>query len=275
VGPALNAPVDDGGLRISICGQLTVAAGDVVIREEQLPGRQGRRLWAYLVLERRRPLGRDELATAVWGDEIPDAWDSSLNALASRIRAALRSAAERAPELRLRGSPRQYALELPADAFVDRERAWSAIHHVQALSKGGDLRGAFTESLIAAEIAGRGFLPGEDGEWVEAERRMLRDLEAQALDALAEAELASGRALEAERVARRLLARDPLRESGYRMLMRALAANGNAAQALRVIDECRRVLREVAGTVPSAETERVYAALAGPRPASLDRDRPI
>jgi len=114
--------------------------------------------------------------------------------------------------------------------------------------------------VIAHEIAARGFLPGEDGEWIEAERRVLRDIELQSLEAIAEAEIAEGRAAEAERVARTLIGRDALRESGYRLLMRALAAGGNGAQAARVMEECRLALA-AADAAPSAETERVYREL--------------
>ena len=51
-------------------------------------------------------------------------------------------------------------------------------------------------------------------------RRTLRDLEIQALEAICEVELEAMRADEAERAARRLIATDNLRESGYRLLMR-------------------------------------------------------
>src|SRR5439155_8743926 len=84
-----------------------------------------------------------------------------------------------------------------------------------------------------------------------------RDFELQALEAICDAKLAQDRPLEAERVARRLIAADSLRESGYRCLMRALAASGNAAQAAAVMAECRTALGLVAAR-PSAETERVF-----------------
>ena len=155
-----------------------------------------------------------------------------------------------------------YSLVLPADAFVDRERAWSAIHHVQAIRRAGDVGGAWAEAVIANEIAARGFLPGEEGDWIEAERRVLRDVELQALEAIAEAEIDQRRPSEAERVARRLIARDALRESGYRLLMRALAAAGNGAQAARVMEECRLALGGAA-VAPSAETLRVYREVSG------------
>src|SRR2546430_11352518 len=36
-------------------------------------------------------------------------------------------------------------LELPGDVFIDRERAWIAIHHVQALLRQGDVANAWAE----------------------------------------------------------------------------------------------------------------------------------
>src|SRR5687768_1424222 len=56
-------------LRIYVCGRLAVEAGSVVVREADFPARQGRRLWAYLVLNRRLPVGRADLAEAVWGED--------------------------------------------------------------------------------------------------------------------------------------------------------------------------------------------------------------
>jgi DNA-binding SARP family transcriptional activator len=248
-------------VRVTICGQLRIESADAVIEEAALPGRLGRKLWAYLVLNRRRPVGRGEIATALWGQEEPDAADASVNALISRLRSALGHLDP--PEgTELRSATGTYTLTLPADVFVDRERAWDAIHHVQAIRRRGDAAAAWAEAVIAHEIAARGFLPGEDGEWIEAERRTLRGIELQALEAIVEAEIDQRRPAEAERAARTLIARDGLREAGYRLLMRALAAGGNGAQAARVMEECRVALAG-AGVMMSAETERVYREVSG------------
>jgi DNA-binding SARP family transcriptional activator len=246
-------------VRISICGRLRVETDAGVVEEESLPGRLGRRLWVYLVLNRRRPVGRGEIGAALWGEDSPDAADASLYALASRLRSAMEKVA---PDIELRASGGTYSLGLPGDVFVDRERAWTAIHHVQALRRQGDTADAWAEAVIANEIAARGLLPGEDGVWIEAERRTLRDIELRALEAIGQAEIDRHRADEAERVGRRLIAADPLRESGYRLLMLALAAGGNPAQAAGVMNECRATLA-AAGASPSAETERVYREVIG------------
>ena len=247
-------------MRVLVCGRLSIEEGDLIVAETALPGRLGRRLWSYLVLHRRRPVGRGELVEALWGDASPEVEDASLNALTSRVRSVIAPLGKERAELR--GSSGAYSLHLSADVFVDRERAWTAIHHVQAMRREGKVREAWAEAIIANEIAARGFLPGEDAPWIEAERRTLREIELQALEAVCDAELDQRRASEAERVARRLITADPLRESGYRYLMRAVAQGGNAAQAVAVMEECRDALGAVAAK-PSAETERVFREIVG------------
>ncbi len=251
-----------GELRIYICGQPAIEAGATVVREADLPGRQGRRLWVSLVLHRRGPVGRGDLAEAIWGDDVPDAWESTLNALASRLRRALAPLAEAAPALAIRGEPGRYALTLPDDAFVDWERAREAIHEADRLVFAGEPGAALAEARVAMEIAARGFLPGEDAPWIAGQRQALREIRLRAGERTVEAELARGRPDLAETEARLLLALDPLREASYRWLMRALAAGGNPAQAARVYAACRRELRERAGMTPSAETERVFREIA-------------
>ena len=247
-------------MRVFICGSLRIEFERSSVSEAAFPGRLGRRLWAYLVLNRRRPVGRGELADALWQEASPDAADASLNALVSRLRTIVSQGDGHAT---IRASTGTYVLVLPDDVVVDRERAWTAINHVRAVRRQGDIRGAWAEAVIANEIAARGFLPGEDGAWIEAERRTLRDVELQALEAIGDAEIDQARPDEAERVARRLIASDALRESGYRLLMRALAAGGNRAQAVRVMAECRAALA-AASASPSAETERVFRQVLTP-----------
>lgn len=250
-------------LRIYLCGRLAIECGDQAIREADLPGRQGRRVWAYLVVHRRGPVGRDELAGAVWGEEQqPDAWDEALSALVSKLRAMLRPLSSVA-ELSIDRSVGRYALQLPSDTFIDLERAKAAVHEAERLGHEGEFAGAWAEAHIAGEITARGFLPGEDLPWIAGQRRALADIHMRALELAAEAELRRGRPEGAQFEARQLIQADPLYESGYRLLMRALAASGNRAEAARVIDECRAVLRTQAGMAPSQETEQTFREITG------------
>lgn len=256
-----EASPDRAPLRVHVCGRLSIECGGTVLRESDLPARQGRRLWAFLVLQRHRPVPRELLAVAVWGEETPEALDAALNALVSRLRVVLRRVGDGvAPSVR--GEVGRYELLLPGESFVDFERARTAIHEAETLMRAGEPARALAEARVAMEIALRGFLPGEEGAWIEGARRELSEITVRALESTVECELLRGAPAAAEREARYLLGLDPLRESGYRLLMRALAAGGNAAQASRVILECRRVLLEQTGIPPSAETERVFRELA-------------
>jgi pentatricopeptide repeat protein len=53
----------------------------------------------------------------------------------------------------------------------------------------------------------------------------------------------------------------PFRESGYRVLMAALAARGNTADALRVYDDLMRLLSDELGIIPSKQTRELHAQL--------------
>ncbi len=250
--------------------------GTTVLREADLPARQVRRLWAYLVLHRVRPVGRDDLAVALWGDDVPDAWASTLNALVSRVRRILAPLAAAAPGLAIHGESGRYALTLPADAFVDIERARTAIHDADRFMYRRDFGPALAEARVAMEIAGRGFLPGEEAPWIEGQLRTLAEFRVRALECTVEAELGRGRHDLAETEAQALIALDPLRESGYRLLMRALAAGGNAVQATRVYADCCRALRDHVAATRSIETVRLLHELTrGPATAAREhRSRP-
>ena len=71
--------------RIQLCGTLALEINGRRI-DHQLPGRQGRLLVAYLVLHRLRLIRRDELIDALWSDRPPNAAETALSALLSKLR---------------------------------------------------------------------------------------------------------------------------------------------------------------------------------------------
>ena len=71
-----------------------------------------------------------------------------------------------------------------------------------------------------------------------------------------------------ERAARALIDAEPYRESGYVLLMEALAAQGNVAEGLRVFDRLRTLLRDELGTTPSPEAIAAHERLLHPGRAS-------
>jgi len=218
-------------------------------------------LWAFLVLRRHQPAGRSDAAAAVWGDAMPDAWDDALSVLVTRLRRSLKPITGKCPEPAIRGGEGRYQLDLPPGSIIDLERAKASLHRAEVLMRRREWESALADARVATEIAARGFLNGEGGEWVEGERRLLNETRIHALECTVTAELARDNAALAEREAEHLVALAPLRESGHRLLMRALAAGSNRGEAVIAYDRCRRLLREQVGVAPSAETERLYREL--------------
>ena len=154
-----------------------------------------------------------------------------------------------------------YRLELPEGTWVDVIVAANAAQEAEEALAAGDLDEAKTAAALAASLFAQPFLPGEEGTWVEEKRRELADVRGRALSALADACLRSGDAPEAAKWAEQTIALAPFRETGYRRLMEAHVAAGNRAEALRVYEQCRRLLADELGAYPSPETESIYRAL--------------
>jgi DNA-binding SARP family transcriptional activator len=238
-------------VRVQICGPPTVEI-DGERRDHLLPGRQGRILLAYAMLRRREAIGRDEAIAAVWGDTPPRAVDTALAALLSKLRKVLTPA----PVNGLR-------VVLPADAFVDLDAARESIHRSESALVRADWSGAWAAAQTTLFAARRGFLPGEEREWITATRYELDGMRQRALETYAEAalHLAGTELATAERASRELVAIAPFRESGTRLLMRALAARGNGAEALRTYDDLVHRLRDELGVGPGEETRALHSQL--------------
>ena len=242
-------------MRIQICGALAIERGGQRL-DALLPGRQGRLLFTYLVVNRHRQTPRDELAGALWRELDPAAIDTRLNPLLSKLRRVFGAGTVEA-----RSAIR---LCLP-DAWVDLEAAAEAIHRAESSVAQQDWARAWGPALTALFVAERGFLPGEDAPWAEEIRNQLTVLRLRALECYAAAGLGLGRTeLDAAvRAGRQLIRLAPLRETGYRYLMRALAAQGNLAEALDIYGLLCQCLRDQLGVSPSPATRTLYEQLLG------------
>lgn len=95
-------------------------------------------------------------------------------------------------------------------------------------------------------------------EWLQRERTRLREHALDALYRLAQFHLAQCHWSDAIHTLRRLLEFDPWREEAHRLLMLALAHNGQRTAALAQFGVCKRMLATELGVPPSAETLRLY-----------------
>jgi SARP family transcriptional regulator, regulator of embCAB operon len=240
--------------RIQLCGRFVVDIDGTRV-EAVLPGRRGRALFAYLVLNRSRQLPRDELLIAGWGQDVPAEAGNALSVLLSKLRHGLG-----ANHLRGRTA---IELLLPPATFVDVEAALEGAHRAESAIAEGRWVQAWGPAGIAYHVATRPFLVGLEAPWIEEWRRRLEEVRLRGLECFAAASLGlGGPALaQAEERARMLTALAPYRETGHRLLMEALERRGNVAEALRVYERLRVLLREELGIAPSPTVQVVHRRL--------------
>jgi DNA-binding SARP family transcriptional activator len=249
-------PLENGATRIQLCGRLKADVSGHHVTPA-LRGRQGRVLLAYLVLNRGRPISREEMIAAIWPDSPPLNPAAALRTQLSHLRSALGVKA-------LAGRD-TVELRLPEHTWVDIEAAERAIRVADSALKSGDWKDAWIHAHISLNIAGRPFLAGFEAPWVEEVRHELEELELRSREVISRAGVGLGGSelAGAERSARALIRAAPFRESGYLNLMEALAASGNTAEALRTYDSLRTLLNESLGSAPGAEIQALHLKLLG------------
>ena len=247
--------------RIQLCGRFVLELEGRRV-DADLPSRQGRLLFAYLALNRDRTATREELVDALWPYATPAAAPSALTVLVSKLRAALGA--------EVLSGRSELRLNLAPDARVDVEDALAAVHEAQSAVALGDWKRAWGPALRAQFIARRRLLAEHDTPWLDEWRRRLEDVHDNALEAYASSCLGIGgtEVPAAERAARRLIERSPLRETGHALLMNALAAQGNVAEAMRAYDRARTALDQELGIPPGRTIREAHARLLGLSAAS-------
>lgn len=211
---------------------------------------------AYLALNRGRPVCRDDLVRAVWGDDA-HGHGGDLSSLLSRLRRLLGDGT-----IIGKGA---MSVQLAAGVGVDFHDARASLAEAEDAVRSADAETAGAAARRTTAITRRGLLVGQAHEWLEAWRSELSEIDVRARECIVEAVLTTGgpdlpAAIEC---ARELVAAEPYRESAYALLMRALAAQGNVAQALRVYDEMRVRLRDELALAPGPRLRALHGQLLG------------
>ncbi|MEZ4768001.1 MAG: BTAD domain-containing putative transcriptional regulator [Caldilineales bacterium] len=213
-------------------------------------------LLSYLLLNRGKPVSRQQLAFLFWPDSTEKQAFTNLRNLLHNLRQALPDSDSC---LRLTRKTVQWLVDAPCSLDVARfENALSAAERAKL---DGSLVQEGRALSQAVTVYGGPLLPDLYDDWVLEQRERLNSQSASAMLRLAgllEQQRDYGAALE---TARRLLAHDPLREDAYRLLMRLYALNGDRAAALRAYHTCVTMLEAELGTGPGEQTQRAYQRL--------------
>jgi DNA-binding SARP family transcriptional activator len=204
--------------------------------------KRARLLLAMLALDR-RPHSREMLASWLWPEVRDDSARASLRTALAQLRSALGPDAGRY----LQSTREHVTLAGPEEVWIDVGELERRLHEgrVQA----------------ALELSGKELLTGLESEWVYARRDALRQLLVESLGFAAGEAEAAGDLEAALLLTRRLVALDPLDEEPQRELIRRLARADESAAALAAYDKLAQRLRERYGTIPSAATRELAAAV--------------
>jgi DNA-binding SARP family transcriptional activator len=252
-------------VRVELLGPLRLLVDGVAV---EVRGPKRRAVLALLALAEGRLVTVDSSRRRPVAGEVPESGRAAMHSHVFRLRAHLGAAAG-ALETRTDG----YRLALGGDA-LDLAQARALVKAARA-GLAADPAGTLTV-MQEAHALWRGpvladlteVLPIANA--VEVCTQLYRDV----CDLLVASAIAAGQAELAVDVAASSVVADPLREPAVVLLMRALAATGQAADALRTGREYRRRLAEETGLDPTpdlSEVEREIAGGAAGPPPAVDR----
>ncbi|QXC61743.1 AAA family ATPase [Aquihabitans sp. G128] len=215
---------------------------------------------ALFVLDRHRPIPREELAHVLWGDDLSPHWSGAARGIIAKVRQAFVDAGFDRDAVATHAG--QVQVQLPSGLVVDVETARVAVDGADRELRAGRAEAAVGLVSPALVELGRGFLPGVDLPWADDRRHELDGLARRGRRTLVEGLMAVGRPSEAIHPVRQLLEADPYDEANHRLLVEALLAAGDRRGAEEAYGACLRLLEEELGAGPSPETAALAARLA-------------
>lgn len=259
-------------VELRLLGGFEVRLGDSPV--EGFESRKSRALLAYLALHRDRASERRMLASLLWSERPERSARRNLRQALHDLRRTL--AGNGVVRGLFHGERGTVRLNPELDCWIDVEAFRQA---VQAGSDGDPLALAAAARLYGGDLLA-GFALSDSPlfeEWLEAERRRLRQAAVGALDRLLAEALATGDHVIGIDYAHRLLAVEPLLEDAHRQLMRLYAAAGRPGRALAHYERLCELLDRDLGVEPQPETvalqRELLAARAGGASAAEDTAR--
>jgi DNA-binding SARP family transcriptional activator len=213
--------------------------------------RSAQRLLAFLALHR-HPLRRAHVAGSLWLDSPEERAYASLRSALWRLQAV------GADVIEVRGGQ----LGLAPSVRVDYREA-ACLSRMVLDGRAVDLQAVADWATLAGEL-----LPDWDEDWVIVEREHHRQMSLQAMEALSERFLTAGTLPQALEVALAVFAREPLRETAHRLMIRVHLADGNSFEAIRQYHLYERLTLTRIGIPPSAQMRELVSPLL-PEPLAL------
>jgi DNA-binding SARP family transcriptional activator len=257
-------------LRFEVLGPLRVWRGDLAV---PLGPVQRRIVLAVLLLQRNRPIGRQQLIDAVWGKAQPSHAVNLVQRHVSGLRMMLepqRSARSSSDLLSWTGTG--YLFKAPAGS-LDLDLFEGRLAAGRAARAGGDLAKAARDLHAALQLWRGPVCDGLSGPLLDGQRERLTERHIGALEERIDLDLNLGNHQEVIAELRHLIAEHPLRERLRGLLMSALYRSGRQADALAAYQDARKHLREELGVEPAVALQRLQRQILSADPG-LEPARP-
>ncbi|MBT8217780.1 MAG: AAA family ATPase [Acidimicrobiia bacterium] len=247
-------------LQIRLLGGLLIESNGRTL--PRIPSRPGRSLFAYLVLNRDRPIGRDQLTGLFWPDMSDTQARRRLSQALWQVQTLLTEAG--LPAHHILTTPNTVRFNPSSDFWLDVaafEGATASLKEVVEEPAAGRL-GELTDAIALY----RGdLLAGMYDDWITVEQERLRRLLFRALRHVAAIYKSRGEFDEALSFARRLALLDPLHEEAHRDVMRLCLLAGRPNDALLQYEVCYSALADELGAEPEPATTQLFESIAAQR----------
>jgi DNA-binding SARP family transcriptional activator/tetratricopeptide (TPR) repeat protein len=233
-----------------VLGPLEVLRGGAVL---DVGTPKQRAVLVLLLLHAGRPVPVPRLVDELWPGRAPASAVANVTTYISRLRRVRDCAVER--------DGGAYVLRAPA-AAIDLCRFTGHADRGDAAWRGGDVAAAAAHWRQAVACwRGSPFEGVPTGPELDAARAEWTERRFAVFDRYVHAELLLGRGGDLVARLRRHTLAEPLRETGWLLLMAALRAGGNSAAALEAYEQGRTVLAERLGTDPGARLRVLHEAI--------------
>ncbi|MFF5717772.1 BTAD domain-containing putative transcriptional regulator [Streptomyces buecherae] len=247
--PPLTEPVRADRSRFELLGPVRAWRDDIEV-SPRWPRQQA--LLCLLLLRKGRPVTVREAATALWGVQQPAQPPAVIHSYVAQLRRTVGAEV-------LRGAGRDgYVLDgdvrTDVGEFQRREAA------VDEALRRGDRRAAraLLGEVLERWRSDREPLAQVPGPFAAAERARLAEWRLELRERALGLDLALGRADQTVPQLTALVARHPLREPLYHLLMTALHRTGRTAEAIAAYRNCHRLLSDELGMEPTTEVQDLY-----------------
>lgn len=227
---------------------------------EEWPGRKGKSILKYLLLNRHRSVTKEVLMELFWPDSDPDAARNNLNVAIYGLRQGLRNGYPDFSHILFQNDC--YLLNPDLDIWLDVEEFKQHLNLAREAEQ-KDRLSAMIAAYQTAEALYQGELFEEDRyeEWLMSERQSLQDDYLRLLEKLSNYYYDNQEYNACITLCQKMLGVEPYLESVHRHLMRAYARQNHHFLALRQYYRCAEVLMEELDIVPDASTTQLYEAI--------------